>query len=296
MSNSERKLGIVILNYNSFKDTIKLLDNLKNQTLNQFTVLVIDNNSTNQSVDQLSNYLKINKTKYELELLTNSENLGYSYGNNVGLSRLKEENFEYALVLNNDIIIEDIFFLEKILISIDNDNSISLIGPGIIQHGNVELPLIKKRPSFVSICLENIFLPIVIIKNKFERKLMNDKCKIVYSVSGCCFMVRLADFQNGVFDERVFLYGEERILGEKMFKNEKKCKFIPSLKVIHNHSKTVRKTYDKNAIIDMQIDSYNFYISEYRSDISELKSKIINFSFIIYKKQLLFLNLIRRRK
>ena len=46
----------------------------------------------------------------------------------------------------------------------------------------------------------------------------------VYSVSGCCFIIRSKIFEEiNYFDSNVFLFGEEYILGEKLYKKIMMC-------------------------------------------------------------------------
>lgn len=48
------KIGVIILNYNSFSDTIKLVSELQRQTIAyQLEIIIVDNDSPNGSYEKL---------------------------------------------------------------------------------------------------------------------------------------------------------------------------------------------------------------------------------------------------
>lgn len=60
------KVGIIILNYNGYTDTIECLESLKNADFldRKVSVFVIDNGSTNESVNEISHWMKKNLSEY----------------------------------------------------------------------------------------------------------------------------------------------------------------------------------------------------------------------------------------
>ena len=75
------KVTIVILNWNGKEDTIKYLESLKHITYPNYDILLVDNGSTDRSVECFrEGYLG-------MEIIENGENLRFAKGNNVGISR-----------------------------------------------------------------------------------------------------------------------------------------------------------------------------------------------------------------
>ena len=72
------KTGIVILNYNDYENTIQMLNQIKDYTCLD-KIVIVDNCSTDQSVEKL----KVYENK-KIVLLEASENKGYASGNNFG--------------------------------------------------------------------------------------------------------------------------------------------------------------------------------------------------------------------
>lgn len=71
------KVGIVIVNYNDSETTIKLLEMIKEYKILE-SIVVVDNNSTDNSYELLKKY-ENNKIK----VVNSKINKGYGYGNNI---------------------------------------------------------------------------------------------------------------------------------------------------------------------------------------------------------------------
>lgn len=93
-------LSIIIVSYNTAeltKAAVKsVLDTVKESS---FEVIVVDNNSSDESV-AVVNELKSSRVK----VLENKENLGFSKANNVGI---KESSGRYVLFLNPDTVVHE---------------------------------------------------------------------------------------------------------------------------------------------------------------------------------------------
>ena len=68
----------LIINYNDYQTTEKILDNVKDYKILD-KIIVVDNNSTDDSFKKLSNF----KSK-KLIVIKNSQNKGYGSGINFG--------------------------------------------------------------------------------------------------------------------------------------------------------------------------------------------------------------------
>ena len=90
------KIIIIILNWNGRQDTLECLDSVYRISYPSFEVLVVDNGSTDGSVETI-------RQRYsEVVLLENGRNLGFSEGNNVGIREAIQRDAEFVLLLNND--------------------------------------------------------------------------------------------------------------------------------------------------------------------------------------------------
>ena len=88
------KLSIITLTYNKLKYTKKYVESLFKYT-KDFELIIVDNGSTDGTREYLQS---LNNVK----LIFNDENIGFSKGNNQGLTIAEGE---YIAFLNNDILL-----------------------------------------------------------------------------------------------------------------------------------------------------------------------------------------------
>ena len=101
------RVGIILVNYNGYEDTVECLKSLQKINYKNFVVIVVDNASTKAPTDTQIEYIRNNSIYYQ----TNS-NLGFSGGNNVGIKIAKENDCSFVLLLNNDTTVEPDFLDE----------------------------------------------------------------------------------------------------------------------------------------------------------------------------------------
>lgn len=100
MSYAESSVCIVILNWNGRLDTLVCLESVEKIAYPNYSVIVVDNGSVDDSV------LAIRAAFPQVKLIETGANLGFSGGNNVGITRALELGADYVLLLNNDTVVE----------------------------------------------------------------------------------------------------------------------------------------------------------------------------------------------
>lgn len=97
-----KKIGIVICNYNKREYVVNCIQSVLESKTNDFDIYVVDNASTDDSVDAI-------RTTYgdQVTVLVNSENLGGSGGFNTGIRKVLEEGYEYLYCLDNDVLVDE---------------------------------------------------------------------------------------------------------------------------------------------------------------------------------------------
>lgn len=95
------KAYVVLVNWNGHgADTLACLESLDGLTYPDATVLVVDNGSTDDSVE------RIRAARPDVRLLETSANLGFAGGNNLGIRAAIDEGACYVWLLNNDTVVE----------------------------------------------------------------------------------------------------------------------------------------------------------------------------------------------
>jgi GT2 family glycosyltransferase len=121
------KTTAVIVNWNKCVDLINLLDSLRSINYSNLNIIVVDNASTDGSVDAIRNHC------LPLKLIENKENLGGTGGFNTGV-RYALDNLEqeYLWLLDNDATV-DSGALAALVKVMEEDPSIALAGSKILN-------------------------------------------------------------------------------------------------------------------------------------------------------------------
>ncbi|MBI5754859.1 glycosyltransferase family 2 protein [Candidatus Peregrinibacteria bacterium] len=99
------KISIIIINYNAEKTIGSCLNSVLTQSWHKKEIIIIDNASTDRS-------LEILKTNFSsVKIIKNTENFGYSKAANQGI---RETDGDFVMIMNPDIVLEP-DYIEKIL-------------------------------------------------------------------------------------------------------------------------------------------------------------------------------------
>jgi GT2 family glycosyltransferase len=115
---------VLLLNWNNWKDTNECLGSLKGLDYDNWKVVVLDNGSTDGSVE------RIRERFPELEIMELGENLGFAGGINAGIRAALERGTEYVWMLNNDTTV-DSKALRTMVEKAETDPRIGAVGSAI---------------------------------------------------------------------------------------------------------------------------------------------------------------------
>jgi len=201
-------VGIVIINYNNLKSTIECLNSLAKINYKNFFVVIVDNESKEEKINNLSNMFH-----YKTVVLKNEKNIGFAAANNIGILKAIELKADYILLLNNDTIVK-LDFLNYLIKTVTEEKSI--VGSLILNYYNQDIWYAGGR------------------FNKFKGTgyhvyQVNSTITETDYITGCTLLVPSVAFKEvGLLDERLFLYGEDldfclrcKTKGYKMLVNSK---------------------------------------------------------------------------
>jgi len=104
---------VVVVNWNGLTDTMACLVSLEAATPRPARVVVVDNGSSDGSVEALRRWQAERPKAPALTLIASPTNRGFSGANNLGLARLAADPaIDHFLLLNNDATVEPAFFAE----------------------------------------------------------------------------------------------------------------------------------------------------------------------------------------
>jgi len=113
-----RLTSIIILTLNNLEYTRKCLDSIRKYTPEPHEIIVVDNGSTDGTVEYL-------KQELDVRLIENGCNLGFALGNNRGLLEAKGD---YVVFLNNDVVVTE-GWLKRLIACAESDPRVGIVGP-----------------------------------------------------------------------------------------------------------------------------------------------------------------------
>lgn len=253
------KVAIIVLNWNGWQDTIECLESLKRVTYPGFHVVIIDNASTDGSVERIRSWVRENSLPFaeyrlnlrdelpvpisteeplrqglrRVELMTSATNLGFCAGNNVGMEFADCAGADYFLILNNDTLVEP-DFLQPLVEAAETSDDIGLVG-GLICYAESPDTIWWAGGKF------NRFLEYK--GNYYQRSvelvkdhdLLHTDC-----ITGCLTLVPRQVFETvGGYDEQLFIWSEDWDLSIRVHKMGYRMILVPSSRVYHKVSRSL---------------------------------------------------------
>ena len=222
-----KKIAIIVLNWKQPKLTIETINSLlkiKHSSFN-YEIILVDNGSPDDSLKNFNQEYKNNKL---IKILNTKSNLGYAGGNNFGIDYALKNNFDFIILLNNDVLVDSNFLNELLKESANYD----IIGPKIYFAPGFEFHKDRYQTKDLGKVIwsmggqmdwNNIYgsnISIDEVDHGQFKEIMNK----VDFISGCCLMASRQVFQKiGKLDENYFMYLEDvdfcqraKIVGFKM--------------------------------------------------------------------------------
>ncbi len=232
-------LSIVIVNYNVkyfIEQSIQSI--FRSKTNYSFEVIVVDNNSTDGSVELI-------KKKFpQITLIENKSNLGFSKANNQGF---KHCNGRYTLILNPDTLLEE-SSIEKCIQFMDGNPKAGALGVRMIDGtGNFLMESKRGFPhpsvSFFKFSgLYRLFPRSKKINAYYQGHIDEDQTAEVDVLSGAFTLARTDLLLSvGGFDEDYFMYGEDIDLSYQFQKAGFKNYYLPETTIVHYKGESTKK-------------------------------------------------------
>lgn len=264
-------LAIVIVNYN----VCELLRNCLRSVYAtdgdiEFSVCVVDNASVDGSVSMI-------ETEFpEVQLIANSQNVGYPTANNQGLKLLGVEESQrshrpsYCLLLNPDTEIP-INAFSTLIEFLNSETDVGIVGPKLVlPDGSLDLACRRAFPTPIVSAYRMVGLSRMFPKSpRFGRYnmtfLSEDERAEVDSVVGAFMMVRTdAIIEAGLLDERFWMYGEDLDWAKRIKDKGWKVVYDPEVTILHIKRASSRQ--NRRAQTEFYRAMLIFYYKHYYQD------------------------------
>ena len=262
---------IVIVNYNSWRDTLECLESVLRNDYGEFKIIVVDNNSQDGSMDYMINWaegrldiwndpgnvlyelsnppiakpidytfidFRENKdfSSYqssELIFIQSGQNNGFAAANNIAIKYAEQQNnYRYIWLLNNDAVIEA-DALSTLIKGVKGHSEVGVAGSKILYYSNP-----KRLQNVGSKIIKGSFFklckPIVNLTDYNEDIGQYDKPFYVDDLMGASMLITKDALHDvGIMPEEYFLYGEETDFNFNAAKHYYKLMTFPDSRVYH---------------------------------------------------------------
>ncbi len=264
-------LAIIIVNWNSYNVTAACLLSLRSIDYGNFETIVVDNGSEDNSVEEIRAQFP------EATLLRNSENRGFTGGNNTGIQYALDQGKDLIMLLNNDTIVTSGFasiLIKELLI----DKSIGAIHPKIMY--NQEREIIWSAGGFM-----NFFFFLTKQRGLNEKDLgqYNESSDVEW-VTGCCFLTRSKIVREvGLLDDKFFIYYEDGDWSFRIKAHGYRLRYEPRSLIYHEVGKSNenRKGHEEGNISPFtryqSVRNHLFLVRRYAKGINKIGSWVNQF-------------------
>ena len=240
-----KRLSIIIVTYNSEQDIFDCLHSIFSYCdipEEQLEVIVVDNAS--KYTDAM--FRKI-QSEYEdkVVLVRNTQNGGYGQGNNVGIRRASAP---VILIMNPDVRLRMPVFA-KALSAFEQRLHLSIYGMKQMRSEQV-----KSRISFCCLNCVNgyVYTLMTALCNRLDWYIQ----RFMY-IQGSCFFIRKSMLEQiGLFDESIFMYGEEDDIHFRLTRQ-----FYHKI-IYDKHLSYIHKTIDRELKLDYLMRMLNVALEQ----------------------------------
>jgi len=223
-------LSIIIVNYNVEHHLRRCLQSIYRSTRGiSFEVTVVDNNSTDGSVDMVKNEFP------EVKLIENCQNLGFAKATNQGLRGNKGR---YILLLNPDtIVLPDA--LDKMIEFMEANSQAGALGCKLLYPDGSLQRSCRSFPTLITAFFENTGLEKLFLRNRIIGRHRighwdyNDIREVDQPMGSALMVRRETITQVGLMDEQFYIYYEDVDWCFRIKKRGWKIYFIPEAEIIH---------------------------------------------------------------
>lgn len=210
-------VSIIIVNFNWKKRLQKCFDSLMVQTCQDFEIIMVDNASTDDSIQY------VEKSYPNIKIIKSDKNLWFAGGNNLAIPYIK---WDIVMLLNNDTYVES-DLIEKCAKEFDNEN-LWIMQPKLVY---MEDP---KRIDNLGWFFTNTGFLYYRWNDKDINLPIYQEAKKVFTVKWACLFTRKSIMDKiGLFDGDFWSYYEETDFCHRAINLGYECRYIPCSTCYH---------------------------------------------------------------
>jgi len=254
----EESISVIIVNYNGKKYLEKCLDSLLQTNYRNYEIIIIDNHSTDDSIDLI-------RQRYpQVKLIELEKNYGFAEPNNIAA---KTATGKYLHFLNNDTVVSP-DFLDELVKIMEQDSDIA-ISQSILLHFD---ETVDSSGDYIDT-----------LGRAYNSKKRPEQVQPILSARGASMMARKDIFWKlGGFDKEFFATFEDVDIGWRAWISGYKVVVVPKSIVYHVGGQTIKEINSlirfhgiKNSLI-LRLTNFEFFTAS--------KSIVLLFFVIMIRK------------
>jgi len=220
------RVAIIILNWNG-KDYLKdCLPSVLNQDYGNFAAMLIDNGSSDGSVEFVKNSYS------EVEIIALDKNYEFAKANNIAIKKALEEGAQFIALLNNDTKVEKNWLSELVKVMESNP-----------KIGICASKMLKMDNSKILDSTGHVFIDGIIRdrgSGELDKGQYDTKLGVVGGCAGAVLYRKEMLDEIGLFDEQFGFNYEDAELSWRAYKYGWKARYVPQAIVYHLRSGSVK--------------------------------------------------------
>lgn len=217
---------VIIVNWNGKRFLGDCLGAVERQTYPNFDVTMVDNGSTDGSVDFIHHHFP------QIQILSLNENVGFSKANNKAIRTALTDGTQYIALLNNDTKVDE-KWLEHLVRIMESEKDIGICAS----------KMLRMETHHIIDSTGHIFKWGRIFERgqgEVDAHQYDAKLNIVGACAGACLYRKEMLEDIGLFDERYGSYYEDAELSWRAYNKGWRAKFVPESIVLHHRGGTTR--------------------------------------------------------
>lgn len=218
------RVVITIVTYNGRDYLEELFSSLKTEIGNDCGVIVVDNASTDSTTDWIQENAK------EVILIRNTNNTGFTGGQNIAMRRATELGAEYVILLNQDMVVAP-GFVKELVVAADGHPNAAALQPLVLLHTKKQEELVNSwgnAQHYLGFGYAGGYKRLV---SEAPKKVT----PITYA-SGAAVLYRVSVLKGiGLFPEHFFMYQEDLDMSWRMRLAGHEILLVPTARVFHKY-------------------------------------------------------------
>ncbi len=216
------RVSVIVLNWNGRRYLDGCLSSLRSQTFPDFEIILVDNGSTDGSVEWVEVHFP------QVRIIRNAQNVGFAAGNN---QAIRASRTGYIVTLNNDTRVEP-DWLASLVAEAERDPGVGMCASKM---------LFADRPDIINstgISLDPVGIAWDRRGGEADDGRETEPVQVFGPCAGAALYRRSMLDQIGLFDEHFFAYLGDVDLAWRARLAGWRCLYVPHARVYHVHSAT----------------------------------------------------------